>query len=97
LIATIADLCRWPEALASSAWFPELRQRTAVAYPAPAGQAANCFRRAIEIARNQSAESGELPAKTSLAAAARAGRPPREARAMLADIYNWFTAGFGMP
>ena len=57
-------------------------------------KAENCFRRAIEIARKQSGKSLELRATTSLARLlAKQGRRD-EARAMLADIYNWFTEGF---
>jgi predicted ATPase len=57
-------------------------------------EAENCFRRAIEIARNQSAKSWELRATTSLARLfVQQGRRD-EARAMLAEIYGWFTEGF---
>jgi predicted ATPase len=53
-----------------------------------------CFERAIEIARSQSGKSLELRATMSLARLMdRHGRRD-EARAMLADIYNWFTEGF---
>jgi predicted ATPase len=57
-------------------------------------EAENCFRRAIEVARKQSAKSWELRATTSLAQLlARQGRRD-EARAMLAEIYGWFSEGF---
>ena len=57
-------------------------------------EAQSCFRRAIEIARNQSAKSWELRATTSLARLlANHGRRD-EARTMLAEIYGWFTEGF---
>ena len=57
-------------------------------------EAENSFRTAIEIARRQSAKSLELHAMTSLARLlAKQGRRD-EARAMLAEIYNWFTEGF---
>ena len=57
-------------------------------------EAENCFRRAIEIARKQSGKSLELRATTSLARLlAKEGRVD-EARAMLAEIYGWFTEGF---
>jgi tetratricopeptide (TPR) repeat protein len=52
-----------------------------------------CFRTAIEIARRQKARSWELRATTSLARLLRMDRRD-EARAMLSDIYNWFTEGF---
>ena len=59
-----------------------------------AAEAQSCFERAIEIARKQSAKSLELRATMSLARLlAKQGRRD-EARAMLADIYNWFTEGF---
>jgi predicted ATPase len=59
-----------------------------------AAEAQTCYERAIEIARNQSAKSWQLRATTSLARLlAKQGRRD-EARAMLADIYGWFTEGF---
>jgi tetratricopeptide (TPR) repeat protein len=57
-------------------------------------EAERCFRTAIEIARRQSARSAELRATTSLTRLlAKQGRCD-EARAMLAEIYGWFTEGF---
>jgi class 3 adenylate cyclase len=59
-----------------------------------ANETETCFRKAIEIAKDQSAKWWELRATVSLARLlARTGRPD-EARAMLAEIYNWFTEGF---
>jgi adenylate cyclase len=59
-----------------------------------AAEAQSCYERAIEIARRQSAKSFELRATMSLARLlAKQGRRD-EARAMLADIYGWFTEGF---
>jgi hypothetical protein len=56
--------------------------------------AEQCFRTAIEISRRQHARSWELRAATSLARMlARHGRRD-EARALLAEIYHWFTEGF---
>ena len=59
-----------------------------------AGEAGDCFRKAIEIARGQSAKWRELRATTSLARLLRDTNRRDEARAMVADIYNWFTEGF---
>jgi predicted ATPase len=53
-----------------------------------------CFRQAITIAQAQSAKWWELRATTSLARLlAKQGRPA-VARAMLAEIYGWFSEGF---
>jgi predicted ATPase len=52
------------------------------------------FREAIELARSMDAKSYELSATTALARMlAQQGRRD-EARAMLAEIYGWFTEGF---
>jgi class 3 adenylate cyclase/predicted ATPase len=57
-------------------------------------QAPGCFERAIEIARKQSAKSLELRATMSLARLLAKQDRRDEARAMLAEIYGWFTEGF---
>jgi predicted ATPase len=57
-------------------------------------EAARAFREAIEIARKQSAKSWELRATMSLARLLAQQGCREEARAMLADIYGWFTEGF---
>jgi len=56
--------------------------------------AEQCFRCAIEIARHQSAKTLELRATTSLARMLKGQGHRDEARAMLAEIYGWFTEGF---
>jgi predicted ATPase/class 3 adenylate cyclase len=56
--------------------------------------AESCFRSAIEIAQGQEAKWWELRATTSLARLLRDTNRRDEARAMLAEIYNWFTEGF---
>jgi class 3 adenylate cyclase/tetratricopeptide (TPR) repeat protein len=62
--------------------------------PSEGAEAERSFRTAIEIARRQSARSVELRASTSLARLLRDTGRRDEARAMLAEIYNWFTEGF---
>ena len=57
-------------------------------------QAEKCFREALEIAGAQSARWWQLRTTTSLARLLRDTNCREEARAMLADIYNWFTEGF---
>ena len=59
-----------------------------------AAEAAQCFREAIEAARRQGAKSWELRATMSLARLRATQGRRDEARAMLAEIYNWFTEGF---
>jgi hypothetical protein len=55
------------------------------------------FREAIALARSMAAKAYELRATTSLAdMLAKRGRRD-EARAMLAEIYGWFTEGFDTP
>src|SRR5215813_8381817 len=57
-------------------------------------EAEACFRKAIEIARVQSAKWRELGATTRLARLLRGTGRRVEARTMLSQIYNWFTEGF---
>jgi predicted ATPase len=57
-------------------------------------EAQHCFRAAIEIARSHRAKVKELEATTSLARLLVHEGRRDEARAMLAEIYNWFTEGF---
>jgi predicted ATPase len=57
-------------------------------------EAQSCFKRAIEIARRQSAKSFELRATMSLARLLASQGDRDEARTMLAEIYGWFTEGF---
>ncbi len=59
-----------------------------------ASEAQSCFQSAIAVARKQSAKSLELRATVSLARLLDKQGKRDEARAMLADIYNWFTEGF---
>ena len=52
------------------------------------------FREAIALAQKMSAKAWELRATTSLARLLATQGRRDEARAMLADIYGWFTEGF---
>jgi adenylate cyclase len=52
------------------------------------------FREAIELSRKIGAKSPELRATTSLARLLRDTSRRDDARAMLAEVYNWFTEGF---
>jgi predicted ATPase len=57
-------------------------------------EAEECFQKAIEIARQQSAKSLELRAVMSLSRLWQQQGKREEARQMLAEIYGWFTEGF---
>ncbi|MBI3320131.1 MAG: hypothetical protein HYZ89_06050 [Candidatus Omnitrophica bacterium] len=60
----------------------------------PEAEAEECFQKAIEIARRQSAKSLELRAVMSLARLWQQQGKKDEARQTLAEIYGWFTEGF---
>jgi len=62
--------------------------------PSDIADAEQCFRTAIEIARQQSARTEELRATMSLARLLKKQGRRDQARTMLADIYGWFTEGF---
>jgi predicted ATPase len=57
-------------------------------------EAEACFRRALEIARQQSAKAFELRAATSLARLWAEQGERRRAHDLLAPAYGWFTEGF---
>ncbi|HZA67866.1 MAG TPA: AAA family ATPase [Geminicoccaceae bacterium] len=60
-------------------------------------EAEACFRRALSVARRQSARMWELRAATSLARLWREQGRRAEARDLLAPTYGWFTEGFDTP
>jgi predicted ATPase len=60
----------------------------------PEKNAEEFFRQAVTVARRQQAKSLELRATTSLARLLSNQGRRDEARAMLAEVYNWFTEGF---
>ncbi len=57
-------------------------------------EAEECFQKAVDIARRQSAKSWELRAVMSLSRLWQQQGKKEEARQMLAEIYDWFTEGF---
>jgi class 3 adenylate cyclase len=67
---------------------------TLIVDPAAESEALACFERAIDVARSQEAKSWELRATMSLGRLLAKRGKGNEARAMLAEIYNWFTEGF---
>jgi hypothetical protein len=58
-------------------------------------EAESCYHQAIKIARQQNAKSWELRAAKSLARLWQRQGKTAAARRMLAEIYSWFTEGFG--
>jgi adenylate cyclase len=62
--------------------------------PSATSDAEQCFRKAIEIAKANSAKWWELHATVSLARLLRDTDRRDGARAMLEEIYGWFTEGF---
>ncbi len=60
------------------------------------GEAENCFRAALEVARAQEAKWWELRSTVSLAHLLRDSNRRDEARTVLAEIHNWFTEGFDL-
>jgi len=60
-------------------------------------EAEHCFRAALEVAQAQKAKWWELRTTVSLARLLRDSDRCDEARAMLSEIYNWFSEGFDLP
>jgi tetratricopeptide (TPR) repeat protein len=66
-----------------------------LAQPVPDPREAEpCFRRSIEVSQQQEAKFFELRATICLARLLGSQNGRAEARAMLTDIYSWFTEGF---
>jgi TOMM system kinase/cyclase fusion protein len=57
-------------------------------------EAGECFQKAIDVARHQSAKSLELRATVSLARLWQQQGKQKEAHQMLSEVYGWFTEGF---
>ncbi len=57
-------------------------------------EAESCFRHALEIARHQQAKFFELRAAVNLSRLLQRKNKQSEARAVLAEIYGWFTEGY---
>jgi DNA-binding SARP family transcriptional activator len=60
-------------------------------------KAEDCFLEAIKVAQRQNAKSWELKSALSLARLWQQQGKSKQARAMLAEIYDWFTEGFEQP
>ena len=78
--------------------FPRLRGELLLIKDPPEPEAAEAsFRRGIKLARAHESRWRELQTTIGLARLLRDTNRRDEARAMLADIYNWFTEGFDTP
>jgi tetratricopeptide (TPR) repeat protein len=86
------------EARSEPIWESELRRilgEVALAESNPdQGEALACFKKAIEVAHLQEAKSWELRTAISLARLLAKQGKRAGARAILAEIYGWFTEGF---
>jgi predicted ATPase len=71
-----------------------LRGETMLLYPDGAAEAERCFRRAIEVAVRQQANSWRLRAATSLARLLSSSGRRHEARTILEPAFAQFTEGF---
>jgi predicted ATPase len=65
--------------------------------PATQGAVEACFRRALDVARRQSARSLELRAMMSLSRLYRQQRRGHEIHPLLSQVHGWFTEGFDTP
>jgi len=93
-VAESAARMRRPTCWTESEWHRR-RGRLALSLPqANSADAEACFRRAVEVARNQGAKTWELRAATSLARLWRDRGKRSEAYDLLAPVYGWFTEGF---
>jgi predicted ATPase len=70
-----------------------LRHAGTEAQPGIQAEAEECFRKSIEVARQQEAKSFELRAVTSLSRLWKRQGKEAEARQILAEIYGWFSEG----
>ncbi|HXH12715.1 MAG TPA: AAA family ATPase, partial [Alphaproteobacteria bacterium] len=59
------------------------------------GEAVGCFQQALDTARSQEAKMLELRAAVSLSRLWQQQGKRQEARQLLAEVYAWFTEGFG--
>jgi adenylate cyclase len=89
-----ASIAKTGEQLGST-WLHHVKGELLLAQnPSDGAKAELCFRTAIEIARRQSARLEEMRATMSLARLLDKQGRRDDARAMLAEIYGWFTEGF---
>ena len=95
MVSDMLDTARQTGHLMYEPMLLQARSEFLLGGPSPDRSSAEAaLRQAIEAARWQEARCPELRATTSLARLLRDTNRRDEARAMLAEIYNWFTEGF---
>jgi class 3 adenylate cyclase/tetratricopeptide (TPR) repeat protein len=97
-LTTVATALRETERNGERAIEPELYnvkgELLLIRDPPDEAEAERCFRTAIDIARRQKARFYELRTTASLARLLKRQGKRAEARAMLCEIYGWFTEGY---
>jgi predicted ATPase len=95
-LVTLAEALTWVEQSNERLWEPELhRLRGELLFTqGDKAEAEASLHKAIEVARRQQAKSWELRAATSLSRLWHSQGKDTQARALLADLYAWFTEGF---
>ena len=96
-LATVEESLAQPQRDADAELYRVRGELLFLRVPPDEAQAESSFRQAIQVARGQSARFYELRATISLARLLRDTGRRDEARAMLAEIYDWFTEGFDTP
>jgi predicted ATPase len=98
-LAVVAEAIALAERTGLRYWDAELQRLKGTLLVARGADrdAESCFHEALAIARRQEAKALELRAAMSLARLWRDRKRVADARALLADVYGWFTEGFGTP
>jgi predicted ATPase len=98
-LSTLAEALALVEQTGERHWEAELYRLRAelLLMQGEESEAEASLQRAIEVAKRQQAKSWELRATVSLARLWRRQGRREDARALLAEIYGWFTEGFDTP
>jgi predicted ATPase len=96
-LGVVTDAIALGESTGLHYWDAELRRLRGefLLETADSSDAEACFLEAIEIARRQKGKLHELRAATSLARLWKEQGKTSKARALLSEIYGWFSEGFG--
>jgi predicted ATPase len=95
LLARVLEGVRETSSLVDEPWLYRFKGDVLLTQEVPdADEAERCFRTSIELAQRIGAKSSELQAGISLARLLAKRQHRNEARAILTEIYGWFTEGF---